>query len=398
MLIQIFKGMIQYNFDECVERANTSCYKYDMREKMFGTNDVLPMWVADMDFRTPSFIIDAIKKRLEHDILGYTMPPLNLRPVCAEWQKKRYGWDANPDWFGFVPGIVTGLAFAVNTFTSPGDKVMIQTPVYPPFFKVPLGNGREVVCNPLKETDGRFDMDFDLLESQMDDSVKLFILCHPHNPGGRVWDRPTLARLADLCASKGVLVISDEIHADMTYHAFQHIPFASVSDAAKNNSVTFMSPSKTFNVPGLINSYYVIPDVRLRTKFEQAMEHVDLHVNLFGFVATEAAYTQGEEWLYQMVGYLEKNARTVVDYCEQHIPQVRAMMPESSFLVWLDFSALNLDAKELRRLMIEQAGLGLNDGPTFNIGGEGHQRINIGCPQSVVIEAMQRIEKAVKAI
>ena len=389
---------MHYNFDERIERENTSCYKYDLREKVFGTDEVIPMWVADMDFRTPGFITDALRERLEHEILGYTIPPLSLKQLCADWQQRRYGWEANPEWFGFVPGIVTGLSFAVNTFTQPGDRVIVQPPVYPPFFKVPNGNSREVVYNPLKEVNGRYEMDFDLLEKQLSDNAKLFILCHPHNPGGRVWERETLEKLAELCASKGVLIISDEIHADMTYHAFRHIPFASVSETARNNSVTFMSPSKTFNVPGLINSYYVIPNPTLRRQFEVAMERVDLHVNLFGFVATEAAYTHGEEWLDQMVDYLEENARFVVDYCEKNIPGVKAMMPDSSFLVWIDFSKQGLSNEALRKLMIEKAGLGLNDGPTFGIGGEGHQRINVGCPRSLVVEAMQRIEKAVKSM
>lgn len=389
---------MKYDFDELIDRENTSCYKYDLRRKVFGREDVIPMWVADMDFRTPRFITDALKERLEHEVLGYTVPSLGLKKICADWQKRRYGWEADPEWFGFVPGIVTGLGFAVNTFTQPGDKVIVQPPVYPPFFKVPNGNGREVVYNPLKEIGGRYEMDFDLLEKQLDDNAKLFVLCHPHNPGGRVWSRETLGKLSELCASKGVLIISDEIHADMTYHAYRHIPFASISDAARDNSITFMSPSKTFNVPGLINSYYVIPNPRLRRQLELALEHVDLHVNLFGFVATEAAYTQGKEWLGQMVDYLEGNARTVVDYCDKNIPGVTAMMPESSFLVWIDFSELGLSSEALRNLIIEKAGLGLNDGPTFGLGGEGHQRINVGCPRSLVVEAMERIEKAVKEI
>jgi cysteine-S-conjugate beta-lyase len=389
---------MKYNFDERVERENTSCYKYDMREKLFGTGDVLPMWVADMDFRTPPFIVEALQKRLDHAILGYTLPFDNLTALCAEWQKRRYGWETDPSWFGFVPGIVTGLGFAVNTFSQPGDKIVIQSPVYPPFFNVPLANGREVVYNPLKEVNGQFEMDFDLLEKQLSEEAKLFIFCHPHNPGGRVWDRPTLERVAELCAEKGVLVISDEIHADMTFHSYRHIPFASVSEAARDNTITFMSPSKTFNVPGLINSYWVIPNDRLRRQYSHALDSIDLHVNLFGFEATRAAYTQGEEWLDQLVDYLEGNARTVVDYCEKHIPQVSAMMPQASFLVWLDFSALGLDKTALRKFVIEKAALGLNDGPTFGIGGEGHQRINVGCPRSVVLDAMERLEKAVKAM
>jgi len=389
---------MKYNFDEIIDRENSSCYKYDLREKIFGTIDVKPMWVADMDFRSPSFITDAIKKRLEHEILGYTIPPLALKQTCCDWQQKRYGWQTNPDWFGFVPGIVTGLGIAVNVYTQPGDKIIVQPPVYPPFFKVPDGNKRQVIYNPLKEVNGRFEMDFELLRQQIDDKTRMFILCHPHNPGGRVWDKQTLLTLAEICAEKGVLIVSDEIHADMTYASYRHIPFASISEAARENCVTLMSPSKTFNVPGLVNSYFVIPNARLRRQYELAMEHLDLHVNLFGFVATEAAYRHGENWLDQMVNYIEGNARTVVNYFEKHLPVVKAMMPESSFLVWIDFSKLGLDRAALRHLMIDKAKLGLNDGPTFGPGGEGHQRINIGCPRSQVTEALEQIEKAVGSI
>ena len=390
--------MTQYNFDEIIDRESSSCYKYDLRAKLFGTSDVKPMWVADMDFRTPTFITEALKKRMEHEIFGYTVPPLALKQTCSNWQQKRYGWDANPDWFGFVPGIVTGLGLAVNTYTQPGDKIIIQPPVYPPFFKVPLGNGRQVVYNPLKEVNGQFEMDFELLKQQFDDKTRLFILCHPHNPGGRVWDRKTLLTLAEICAEKGVLIISDEIHADMTFSSYTHIPFASLSETARENSITFMSPSKTFNVPGLINSYYVIPNPSLRRQYELAMEHMDLHVNLFGFVATQATYQYGEEWLDQMVNYLEGNARTVVSFFEEKLPVVKAMMPESSFLIWLDFRELDLSNEALRRLIIDKAKLGLNDGPTFGPGGDGHQRINVGCARSEVIDALERIERAVKSI
>jgi cystathionine beta-lyase len=387
-----------YNFDIITDRTHSGCYKYDLRQAVFGTTDVTPMWVADMDFQTPSFILDAIRERCEHPVLGYTVRPSAFASSFRNWVNDHYGWKPDQTRIGFVPGIVAGIGLAIQTFTSPGDKIIVQPPVYPPFFNSPNNNGRRVAWNPLREVNGRFEMDFEQLNSLIDNRTRMFILCNPHNPGGTVWSRETLLTLSEICNKHGILVISDEIHADMTYAGSRHIPYASLSEAAAMNSVTFMSPSKTFNIPGLICSYSVIPDPVLFDRFQATTQNIDVSGNIFAYVAAEAAYTQGDEWRRQMVDYIENNARTVVDYCRDSIPGVSAMMPESSFLVWLDFSELKLPNEALRRLLIDKAKLGLNDGPTFGPGGEGHQRLNVGCPRPVVVKALEQIEKAVRSL
>jgi cysteine-S-conjugate beta-lyase len=386
---------MRYNFDELIDRSRSGCYKYDLCPAVFGTTDLTPMWVADMDFRTPDFILEAIRARLDHPVLGYTIRPKSFASAFRRWVNDHYGWNPDCSRIGFVPGIVAGLGLAIQTFTVPGDKIIVQPPVYPPFFNTPNHNGRCVEWNPLKEVNGRFEMDFDHFESLIDNRTRLFILCNPHNPGGTVWSRETLLQVAELCHKHGILVISDEIHADMTYPENRHIPYASLSDECAQNSITFMSPSKTFNIPGLICSYSVIPNAKLFNQFQTTCQKIDVNGNIFAYVAAEAAYTHGDEWRKQMVEYIRKNARFVVDYCCEHIPEVSAMMPDSSFLVWLDFTKLGLSNEELRRLMIDKAKLGLNDGPTFGPGGEGHQRINVGCSRSIVLDALQRIEKTV---
>lgn len=387
-----------YNFDEIIDRKGTSSVKYDLCEPIFGTNDVMPLWVADMDFRTPDFIIDALKQRCEHPVFGYTLLPEALPETFCQWTEKRHAWTIVPEWTDFVPGIVTGINLAIQTFTRPGDKIIVQPPVYPPFFNAPQLNGRHVTWNQLKEVNGRFEMDLETLEEQIDDRTTMMILSNPHNPGGRVWDRETLEQLAALCYRKGVLVISDEIHADMTYASHRHIPFASVSDEAALNSLVFMSPSKTFNIPGIIGSFAIAPNPTIYRRFHNTLLQFDLHGNLFAYEAMKTAYKQGDEWLRQMIHYVETNAQTVVTYFEKELPEVQVMMPESSFLVWLDFSRLGLNDKDLKQLLVEKAKIGLNEGISFGPGGEGHQRMNIGVPRSVLLEALSRVSSAVKQL
>ncbi len=389
---------MNYNFDEIIDRKGTNSVKYDLCEQVFGANDVIPLWVADMDFRTPDFIIDALKQRCEHPIFGYTMLPRTLTEAFCQWTEKRHAWTIDPAWTDFVPGIVTGINLAIQTYTNPGDKIIVQPPVYPPFFNAPKLNGRHVIWNQLKEVNGRFEMDLEALEEQIDDRTTMMILSNPHNPGGRVWGRDTLEQLASICYRKGVLVISDEIHADMTYFSQQHIPFASVSDEAALNSLVFMSPSKTFNIPGIIGSFAIAPNPTIYRRFHNTLLQLDLHGNLFAYEAMKTAYQQGDEWIGQMMSYVEANAQAVVTYFEKELPMVHAMMPESSFLVWIDFSQLRLEDKELKKLLVEQAKIGLNEGISFGPGGEGHQRMNIGAPRSMILEALHRISSVVKQL
>ncbi|MBB3186338.1 MalY/PatB family protein [Microbacter margulisiae] len=387
---------MDYNFDERIDRRGTNSVKYDLCRTLFGTDDIIPMWVADMDFRTPDFIIESLGKRCEHPVFGYTILPSSLLDAFCAWTQKRYSWEVHPSDVDFVPGIVTGINLAIQTFTKPGDKIIVQPPVYPPFFNAPKMNGRHVVWNSLKEVDGRFEMDFDALEKQIDNRTTMLILSNPHNPGGRVWSRETLQKLASLCYQKGVLIVSDEIHADMTYNTATHVPFSTVSGEAACNSIVFMSPSKAFNIPGIIGSFIVAPDKNLYRRFHNTLMQLDLHGNLFAYEAMQAAYHDGEEWLNQMIAYIQSNAGMVVSYFTKELPAVKAMMPESSFLVWIDFSELNLSDQALKQLLVEKAGIGLNEGISFGPGGAGHQRMNIGTPRSIVSEALQRISHAVK--
>ncbi len=385
-----------YNFDEIIDRRHTNCYKYDRSLEIFGTEDVLPMWVADMDFRTPDFIFEAIRSRSEHPILGYTMLPENYFTVVADWVYSLHQWKVEENWMGFLPGIVPGLSFAVQSFTAEGDEVIIQPPVYHPFIHVVEKNNRTLVYNPLKELDGRFEMDFEDLERKITPKTKLLILCNPHNPGGRVWSRETLIRLADICAAHNITVISDEIHSDMALRNCKHVPFASVSDKAAEISVTFMAPSKTFNMPALITSYYIAPNAGLRKKFAGFLFKNELTAgNIFAYQATMAVYRHGDEWRRQMLDYVQGNIDYVVDYLKNNIPQIKPMIPEASFLVFLDCKNLGLAPEDVPAFFIKKAGLGLNDGRMFGPGGEQHMRMNVGCPRSIVVNAMENLKKAV---
>ncbi len=388
---------MKYDFDEVIDRRNTGAIKIEKCEQIFGTRDVLPLWVADMDFRTPQFILDAIAKRIEHPILGYSMPCEDYFQSVINWIDYHHGWSVKREYIGFLPGIVPGLAFAVNAYSQVNDEVIIQTPVYPPFTNVPSKNQRKVVYNPLKKVNGQFEMDFEDLERKITGRTRLFILCNPHNPGGRVWDVDTLKRLAEICYKHGILVVSDEIHSDMALPGNKHIPFATVSELAEQNSITYMAPSKTFNMAGLISSSYIIPNPEIRKKFQEFLENSELaNGNIFAYEAATAAYSNGNEWLEQMIAYVQANIDYVVNYLESNIPQIKPMIPQASFLIWLDCSGMNMDTNQLQNFMVHKAGLGLNKGTTFGPGGERHLRLNVGCPRSILEEAMEKLSVAMK--
>ena len=516
-LIEIMK---QYNFDEIIERRGTNCVKYDLLKKDFGNENLVPLWVADMDFRTPDFIVNAIKKRLEHEIFGYTFDSDSYYNSIIEWVHYKHNWKIQREWLSYIPGIVKGIGFVLQCFTKPGDKVIIQPPVYHPFRIVPENMHREVVYNPLKTVDDIYEMDFENLESVIDEHCKVLILCNPHNPGGVVWKKDTLVKLAEVCAKHNILVISDEIHAEMAYpqythhpfatvsetaancsitfitkpgdkviiqppvyHPFRivpenmhrevvynplktvddiyemdfenlesvidehckvlilcnphnpggvvwkkdtlvklaevcakhnilvisdeihaemaypqytHHPFATVSETAANCSITFMAPSKTFNIAGIVTSYSIIPNAEIREKFYSFMEAGEFNAGtIFAYTATEAAYTYGAEWLQQMRMYITENVRFVDEYCKSKLPKIKVYPPQASFLVWLDCRDLKLSQPELVSLFQDKAGLLLNDGSMFGPGGEGHMRLNIGCPRSVLSSALDALKKAI---
>lgn len=387
--------MEKYDFDKMIDRRGTGAVKYDALEELYGRSDLLPLWVADMDFETPPFIVEALRRRLEHPLLGYTTEAY-YRPAIVDWIRTHHGWEVRPEWLAYIPGIVKGIGLAVNVFTAPGGKVIIQPPVYHPFRLVPEGNGREVVCNPLRENpDGSYTMDFDHLARVADDRCRLLLLSNPHNPGGTVWDRPTLQRLADFCHRRGIVVVSDEIHSDMALWDNRHTPFASVSEAAAACGITFGAPSKTFNIAGVVSSYALVPDEKLRRRFFSWLEANELDApDIFAPIATVAAFRKGEAWRRQMLRYVEGNIDLVLDFCAAHLPAIRPLRPQASFLVWLDCRGLQLPHDRLISLFVDEARLALNDGAMFGREGEGFMRMNVAAPRAVILRAMEQLRDA----
>ena len=350
-----------------------------------------------MDFETPPFIVEALLRRMEHPVFGYTCIPEELWPTVVNWLERRHGWKTQEKWMSFIPGIVKGIGMAINVLVGNDEKVIIQPPVYHPFRLTPLGNGREVVYNPLiREEDGTYRMDFEQLESVCDEKCRMLILCNPHNPGGVLWDRATLERLADFCYSHHIIVISDEIHSDMALWGKQHIPFASVSEKAAQCSITFGAPSKTFNIAGIVSSFAVVPNDELRSKFYGWMEANELNMpDIFAPIATIAAFKYGEEWREQMLRYIEGNVEFVEHYCRQYLPAIHPQRPEASFLIWMDCKDLHLQQGELVNLFVDKAGLALNRGDMFGKEGNGFMRMNVGVPRSVLEQAMNQLKAAV---
>ncbi|MBQ7952536.1 MAG: PatB family C-S lyase [Alistipes sp.] len=388
---------MKYNFDQIIDRRGSGAIKCDGLEQWYGNSELLPMWVADMDFATPGFIIDAIKARLEHPIFGYTMEPERYRKAIISWIASHHNWQIESDWICYIPGIVKGIAMAMVSLLKAGDKVIIQPPVYHPFRNVATHNGFEVVENPLRRTEsGSYEIDFENLEAVADSRCKMLILANPHNPVGILWSRETLVRLADFCLSRGIIVISDEIHCDMALWGKKHIPFASVSDKAAECSITFGAPSKTFNIAGIVTSYAIVPNESLREKFFGWMGGNELNQpDIFAPIATVAAFENGEPWRVQMLKYVEENIEFTIDFCRKYIPQITPIRPEASFLVWLDCRELNLSHTELVELFENRAKLALNSGAIFGTQGEGFMRLNVGTPRSVLEQALQQLKAAV---
>lgn len=395
-----------YDFDKIIDRTGSGDLKHEVLKARYGRDDLIPLWVADMDFETPSFILDAIRKRLEHLIFGYTVDPKEYWPTVATWIKDHHQWNVKPEWMAYIPGVVKGIGMAINALTRPGDKVIIQTPVYHPFRMAIVGNDREVVLNPLKESDGEsfYEMDFEHLESVIE-GCKLLVLCNPHNPAGIQWRRETLERLATLCHKHGVTILSDEIHADLALFGHKHIPFASVSKEAEEISITFQAPTKTFNMAGIVSSYAIVPNDKLRQRFYRWMGANELNEpHVFAPIATVAAFQHGEEWRKQMLQYIEQNILFAEQYFKEHIPGIRFIRPESSFLVWLDCRPLGLNHDELQDLFINKAHLALNDGEIFDTDlypygpihqdhcvARGFMRLNVGTPRSILQKALEQL-------
>ncbi len=388
---------MQYNFDEIIDRSNTDCVKWDKMKTLFGRDNLIPLWVADMDFRSPPAIIEALQERVAHGVFGYTFPSEEYARSIVNWLDKHHQWKVDSQYINFVPGVVKGFAFAIDEFTEKGDKIIIQPPVYHPFRIVTRSLGREVVNNPLLLENGRYRMDFDGLRAiASDEKCKMLILCSPHNPGGRVWSADELKELADICHSNNVMVVSDEIHSDMALAGHRHIPFAKVSSEAEEISLTLMAPSKTFNIAGIVSSFAVIPNKEIRERYLAYLEPRELQQGtLFAFAATRAAYEECDDWLRQMLEYVEGNIHFVDRFLQEHIPSIKAMIPEASFLVWLDCRQLNLSQRDLVSLFVNKAGLALNDGTIFGREGEGFMRLNVGTSRRILEQALNNLKNAV---
>lgn len=385
-----------YDFNTPIDRRGTHCVKFDALKDMYGRDDLLSLWVADMDFATPDFIIDALKQRLDHPVLGYPVQYDGYWQSVVNWIRSHHGWQVEREWMRYIPGIVKGIGMVVNVFTQPGDKIIIQPPVYHPFRLVPEHNDREIVMNPLRWVGDTYEMDFEQLEQMIDDKCKILILANPHNPVGITWSRDTLVRLADIAVKHNLIVISDEIHCDMALYGNKHIPFASVSENAARCSITFGAPSKTFNIAGIVSSYAIVPDEVLREKFFAWLTANEMDMaTIFAMVATEAAFTEGEEWRQQMLAHIESNIDFVDEYLKANIPEVRAIKPQASYLVWLDFSALGLPHDKLIDMLVNDARLAMNDGAMFGIGGEQHTRLNVGTQRAILEQAMKQLKEAI---
>lgn len=387
-----------YNFNQIIDRRGSGDLKHGVLKERYGRDDLLPLWVADMDFETPPFITEALQQRLQHSLYGYTVVPDELWITIIQWIQEHHNWQVRRQWLTFIPGIVKGIGMAINVFLKEDEKVIIQPPVYHPFRLTPEGNGRQVVMNPLKELpDGSYAMDFEQLASVVDEKCRLLILSNPHNPAGICWDAETLRRLAHFCYEHDIIVVSDEIHSDMALFGHQHVPFATISEEAAQISITFGAPSKTFNIAGIVSSYAIVPNPTLRRRFYTWLEANELNEpTLFAPIATIAAYSQGEEWRRQMLRYVEENIRFVEDFFHAQMPQIKPLRPQASFLVWLDCRALGLNHDQLIDLFVNKARLALNDGAMFGPGGEGFMRMNIGTPRAVLQQALQQLSEALK--
>jgi len=383
-----------FDFNRFISRENTSCVKYDLRQVIFGKTDVLPMWVADMDIPTPDFIINAIRDRLNHPVLGYTFRDSEYHNAISWWYKHRHCWDIKADWIDFCPGVVSGLSHAIRAFTMHGDKVIIQPPVYRPFFTTVTGNGRKLVFNPLVENDGVYTIDYDLLEKQASQGARMLILSNPHNPVGKLWSRDELLELGKICLKHNLIIVSDEIHSDLVFDGKKHFSIASLSEELAGITVTFASMSKTFNLAGLASGFVIIPNPELKARFAAELEASGAGMgNIFGFEALKAAFTpQGEEWLNGLMQHLNSNWELLSEGLAKY-SRIKVRKPDATYLVWADFRKTNLTDDQLNKLLVHEAGLGFSPGAEYGAEGKGFQRINIACPNQTIELALKRLDK-----
>jgi len=391
---------MKYNFDNVIDRSKNRAGKYDERQKKFGTMDVIPLWVADMDFQTAQPIIDACVEKALEGIWGYTYRPDSYFDAILGWQLRRHGWKIDKEKVSWSLGVVPALSSIIKVFTNEGDSVMIQTPVYSEFYDITEAWERKVVENQLIEQEGGWTIDFaDFEEKAKDPNVKIFLLCSPHNPLGIVWRKEQLEKMFEICRANDVLMVSDEIHSDLVFHGKKHIPTAMISDEARDHVISCISGTKTFNLAGLQASTNVFPNLEMKAAFDKFWMNLDIHRNnAFSSVAMEAAFNEGEEWLEQLLPYLSENFDFIKDYCEKYIPKIKPNIPDATYLVWLDCRELGLDNEQLRKFMIKEAKLGLNEGYTFGRSLSGFMRLNAACSRSVLVKALKQLEAAVNRL
>ena len=398
---------MKYDFNQICDRKNTNCFKWDFIQSIFGNADVIPMWVADMDFPVATPIVEALKRRAEHEFYGYTKASTDVIQSVVDRMWDKYAWKIKPEWVVFTPGVVPALNITVRMLTHPGDEIILQEPVYYPFFPAVTLSGCQIVNNQLKLINGRYEMDYEDMEHQfharigmlpVPNRIKAIMLCNPHNPVGRLWNKEELTKLGDIAIKHGVVVISDEIHCELLFKDHQHTPFASISEEFEQNSIVCMSPSKTFNLAGLEVSSIIIPNKKLRHLFINTRTGILPEPNLFGYTALEAAYRFGDEWLDQLLDYLQGNLDFLLKYFANRIPKIKVIKPQGTYLIWLDCRDLGMDDMTLRNFMRDKAKVGFDDGFLFGSGGSGFQRMNIACPRPILEEALIRIETMVNKL
>jgi cysteine-S-conjugate beta-lyase len=391
--------MGNYNFDQIINRKNTDSLKFRALKERFGREDLIPLWVADMDFQSPQELVDAMVERSKNGIFGYPFVSKEYYQSICTWQWQQHQWKVSEEEISYLPGIVKGIAFAIDVFSDKGEQIIIQPPVYHPFRIITQLHEREVVINPLILEEDQYRMDLDGLEKLITNKCKILLLSNPHNPGGRVWNREELKKLAEICYKNKVLVISDEIHSDLVLFGNKHIPFAMVSKEAEQNSIILSAPSKTFNIAGLVTSYSIIKNKNLRERYHKYLVSNELNQgNIFAYMAIQIAYEKGEDWMNELKHYIEENIKFVDEYLKANFPRIKVVLPEASFLIWLDCRELKLSQKELNSFFINKARLALNDGAMFGKEGIGFMRMNVGCPRTILEKALKQLVDAAHSL
>ena len=390
---------MKYDFDTMIDRTQAASIKWstEQRERMYGETDIIPMGIADMDFKVSPAIAEAVKGRAAHETYGYCYPSDAYLQACVDWQKRRNGWEIKPDWIVFTPGVNMALVCAIEMYAAPGEQVIIQSPVYYPYYDYVEKTGRKIVLNALVNREGHYEINFEELEAlAKDPKTKIMLLCSPHNPVGRAWTREELEKIGRICIDNGVMIAVDEIHADLVYAPHKHIPFASISDEFAQHCIICTSPSKTFNLAGLLVSDIIIPNIAIWSAFKTKMEPYYLWPGCFGAAAQIAAYNESEEWLEELLQYLKSNAQYIADFIAERMPKVKYVIPEATYLAWLDFRAYGMSNEELWNFMIHQAKVATDNGPMFGLKGEGDgfQRLNFACSRARLKEGLTRIADA----